>query len=162
MAHDIWNLWPHDGYAFVDCSWINVNINPKLDLIICSLLDPSTCWTFYKTIKCERKFWLLFCYKVTPSLHHPKNNFMSKWHLIQPLQREIYKKCLSPRFSSRAKLFGHASHSTELVCMCLACQQFEFNSADWISNNLHMISSWYLRTINGKWIYLLVQQMLVG
>ena len=19
MAHDIWNLWPHDGYAFVDC-----------------------------------------------------------------------------------------------------------------------------------------------
>ena len=31
-------------------------------------------------------------YKVTPLLHHPKNNFMSKWHLIQPLQREIYKK----------------------------------------------------------------------
>ena len=31
-------------------------------------------------------------YKVTPPLHHPKNNFMSKWHLIQPLQREIYKK----------------------------------------------------------------------
>ena len=26
-------------------------------------------------------------YKVTPSLHHPKNNFMSKWHLIQPLRR---------------------------------------------------------------------------
>ena len=25
-------------------------------------------------------------------LHHPKNNFMRKWHLIQPLQREIYKK----------------------------------------------------------------------
>ena len=23
-------------------------------------------------------------YKVTPLLHHPKNNFMSKWHLIQP------------------------------------------------------------------------------
>ena len=30
--------------------------------------------------------------KVSPPLHHPKNNFMSKWHLIQPLQREIYKK----------------------------------------------------------------------
>ena len=26
-------------------------------------------------------------YKVTPPLHHPKNNFMSKRHLIQPLQR---------------------------------------------------------------------------
>ena len=30
--------------------------------------------------------------KVSPPLHHPKNNFMSKWHLIQPLKREIYKK----------------------------------------------------------------------
>ena len=26
-------------------------------------------------------------YKVTPLLHHPKNKFMSKWHLIQLLQR---------------------------------------------------------------------------
>ena len=25
-------------------------------------------------------------------MHHPKNNFMSKWHLLQPLQREIRKK----------------------------------------------------------------------
>ena len=30
-------------------------------------------------------------YKVTPLLHHPKNNFTSKRHLIQPLQTEIYK-----------------------------------------------------------------------
>ena len=30
-------------------------------------------------------------YKVTPLLHHPINNFMSKWHLIQPLQRNIQK-----------------------------------------------------------------------
>ena len=31
-------------------------------------------------------------YKVTPPLHHSKNNFMSKWHLIQPLRRETHKK----------------------------------------------------------------------
>ena len=31
-------------------------------------------------------------YKVSPPLHHPKNNFMTKWHLIQPFQREIYKE----------------------------------------------------------------------
>ena len=37
----------------------------------------------YKTIKCEKKFCLLFSFKVTLPLHHPKNNFMSKWHLIQ-------------------------------------------------------------------------------
>ena len=30
-------------------------------------------------------------YKVTPPLHHPMNNFMSRWHLIQPLQRNIQK-----------------------------------------------------------------------
>ena len=42
--------------------------------------------------KVWKKLCLLFSYKVTLSLHHPKNNFMSKWHLIQPLQREIYKK----------------------------------------------------------------------
>ena len=48
---------------------------------------------------------------------------------------------LSPRFSSGAKIFGHVSHSTELVRMCLACQHFDFNSADWIFDNLHVISS---------------------
>ena len=61
---------------------------------------------------------------------------------IQLLQREIYKKQrISPRFSSGAKIFGHVSHSTELVRMCLACQHFDFNSADWISDNLRVISS---------------------
>ena len=45
---------------------------------------------------------------------------------------------LSPRFSSGAKIFGHISHSTELARMCLACQHFDFNSADWIFGNLHV------------------------
>ena len=35
--------------------------------------------------------------------------------------------------------------STELVRMCLACQHFDFNSADWFSNNVDVSSSWYLR-----------------
>ena len=33
---------------------------------------------YYKTIKCEKKFCLLFSYKVDPPLHHPKDIFMSK------------------------------------------------------------------------------------
>ena len=33
------------------------------------------------------------------------------------------------------------------VYMCLACQHFDFNDADWISENLHVISSRYLQTI---------------
>ena len=100
-----------------------------------------------------------------------KLNFMSKWRLIQFLQREMYKKPtlivynvfrrtlslgtpgLSPRFSFGAKIFFHISHSTELVRMCLACQHFDFNSADWIFDNLHVISSWYLRTMGKEFIF---------
>ena len=37
---------------------------------------------------------------------------------------------LSPRFSFGAEIFGHVSHSTKLVRMRLACQHFDFNSAD--------------------------------
>ena len=39
------------------------------------------------------------------------------------------------------KIFGHVSHSTELVRMFLACPHFDFNSADWIFDNLHVITS---------------------
>ena len=56
-------------------------------------------------------------------------------------------------FSSGAKIFGHVSHSTELVRMCLACQHFDFNSTDWISDNLHVISSWYLWTMGKEFIF---------
>ena len=48
---------------------------------------------------------------------------------------------------------GHVSQSTELVRMCLACQHFDFNSADWISDNLHVISSRYLRTMGKEFIF---------
>ena len=44
-------------------------------------------------------------------------------------------------FLSGAKIFGHVSHSTELVRMCLTCLYSDFNSADWISDNVHVISS---------------------
>ena len=52
----------------------------------------------------NNNLWKKFCplsapafvqsYKVTPPLHHPKKNLMSKWHLIQPLQRKIYNAYL--------------------------------------------------------------------
>ena len=37
--------------------------------------------------------------------------------------------------------------------MCLACQHFDFNSADWISDNLRVISSWYLRTMGKEFVF---------
>ena len=62
-------------------------------------------------------------------------------------ERNIQKANAYLLYSRQEQKFGHVSHSTELVRMCLACQHFDFNSADWISDNLHVISSRYLRTM---------------
>ena len=56
-------------------------------------------------------------------------------------ERNIQKANAYLLYSRQEQKFGHVSHSTELVRMCLACQHFDFNSADWISDNLHVISS---------------------
>ena len=56
-------------------------------------------------------------------------------------------------FSSEAKIFRHVSNSAELVRMCLVCQHFDFNGTDWISDNLHKISSRYLRTMGKEFIF---------
>ena len=53
-------------------------------------------------------------------------------------------------FSSGAKIFGHVSHSTELVLMCLAFQHFDFNSTDWISDNLHVICEQWERNLSSS------------
>ena len=45
--------------------------------------------------------------------------------------------------------------------MRLACQHFDFNSADWISDNLHMIDPQSIFANNGRGIYLSVQQTFV-
>ena len=39
--------------------------------------------------------------RTTPPLPHPQNTSISKWHLVQPLQRETYTKRqpLSPKYS---------------------------------------------------------------
>ena len=41
----------------------------------------------------------------------------------------------------------------ELVRMCLVCQHFDFNSADWISYNLHVISSRNLGKMGKEFIF---------
>ena len=93
-------------------------------------------------------------YKVTPPLHHPKNNFMSKWHLIQPLQREIYKKptlisyilVRSKNLWSRITLYRACTYVFGLSTLWL--QQHRLNL-----DNLHVISSWYLRTMGKEFIF---------
>ena len=50
-------------------------------------------------------------------------------------------------------LVTHHTLQSSVVRMCLACQHFDFNSADWISDNLHVISSRYLRTMGKEFIF---------
>ena len=57
---------------------------------------------YYKTIKCEKKILpFVQLQRTTPPLPHPQNTSMSKWHLVQPLQRETHTKRqpLSPKYS---------------------------------------------------------------
>ena len=53
----------------------------------------------YKTTKPGKTLPFVQLQHTTMTLPHQKNTFISKWHLIQPLQREKYTKsqCLSPR-----------------------------------------------------------------
>ena len=78
-------------------------------------------------MKFEKKFYPLFSNKVTlPAVASPKEH--------------VYEQ-MAYNPAVRNKIFGHVSHSTELVRMCLASQHFDFNSADWTSGNLHVMSS---------------------
>ena len=43
----------------------------------------------------------------------------------------------------------------------MTCQHFDFNSANWFPDNLHMSSAWYLRT-TGKEFNSSFQQTFVG
>ena len=97
---------------------------------------------YYKTINCE-KILPFVQLQGNPAVASSKEQLNEKMTSNPAFTEKKYIKgqCLSPRFSSGAKIFGHVSHSTELVRMCLACQRFDFNNADWISDNLHVISS---------------------
>ena len=85
-------------------------------------------------------------YKVTPPLHHPKNDFMSKWNLIQPLQREIYNAYLLYSRQEQKSLVTYHTLQSLYVCVSLVNTLIS-TRADWISDNLHEISSRYLRTM---------------
>ena len=58
-------------------------------------------------------------YKVTPPLHHPKNNFMSKWHLIQPLQREIQKANAYLLYSRQEQKSLVTYHALQSLYVCV-------------------------------------------
>ena len=81
---------------------------------------------YYKTITCEKNSAFCSVSQGNPAITSPKEQLYEQ---MTSYPASLYReKCtktqrLSPMFSSGAKIFGHVSHSTELVRMCLACQQ---------------------------------------
>ena len=90
---------------------------------------------YYKTITCEKNSAFCSVLQGNSPVASPKEQLYEQTTSNPAFtERNIQKNYRSsPRFSSGAKIFGHVSHSTEFVRMCLACQLFDLNSADWIS-----------------------------
>ena len=111
-----------------------------------ALLQNNNVW--------KKKFYLCSVLQDNPAVAS-SNEQLYEQMTSNPAFREKYTKTqrLSVRFSSEAKIFGHVSHFTELVRKCLACQHLDFNSADWTSDNLHVISSRHSRTIGKEYIF---------
>ena len=86
---------------------------------------------YYKTTTCEKKFCFCSVLQGNPAVASPSEQLYEQM-TFNPAFTEKYTKMQHlSLFSSGAKIFGHVSHSTELLHMCLACQHFDFNSTDW-------------------------------
>ena len=99
-------------------------------------------------------------YKVNPPLHHPKNNFMSKRHLIKPLPREIYKMpTLISYILVRSKnLWSRITLYKAYVCVWLVNT---LTSTATIVSPIIWCDLQPIFANNGKGIYLSVQQTFV-
>ena len=97
---------------------LRISLTKKLPRRL-NLLNGSR--LYYKTITCEKKILpFVQSYKVTAPLHHPNSNLMSKWHLIQPLKREIYKKpTLIYYILVRSKKSLVMYHTLQSLCVCV-------------------------------------------
>ena len=109
----------------------------------------------YKTITCEKKKNSAFCLILqgNPAIASSKEQLYEQMTSNPAFTERNIQKANAYLLSSGAKIFGHVSHSTELVRMCLACQHFDFDCADWIFDNLHVISSRYLQTMGKEFIF---------
>ena len=63
------------------------------------------------------------------------------------IQQPIALYLLDSRLEQKSLVTYHT------LRMCLACQRFDFNSADWIADNLRVISSIYLRTMGKEFVF---------
>ena len=97
---------------------------------------------YYKTICMKNILHFIQSYKVTPAVASHKEQLYEQTASNPAFTKRNMQKANAYLLdSSGAKTFGRVTHSTELVSKCLACPHFDINSADWISDDLHVISS---------------------
>ena len=87
---------------------------------------------FYKTTTCEKNSAFCSVLQGNPAVASPKEKLCEQMTSNPAFtERNIQKPkaCLLGSCLEQ-KIFGHVSHSTGLVRMCLVCQHFDFNSAD--------------------------------
>ena len=110
----------------------------------------------YKTITCEKKSAFRSVLQGNPAVASPKDQLYKQMtsnpvFTDRNIQRvNAYLLCSRQEQKS---LVTHHTLQSSVVRMCLACQHFDFISADWISDNLHVISSRYLRTMGKEFIF---------
>ena len=111
---------------------------------------------YYKTITCEKKsaFWSVL--QGNPAVASPKEQLYEQMTSNPVITERNIQKANAYLLCSRQEqksLVTHHTLQSSVVRMCLACQHFDLNSADWISDNLHVISSRYLRTRGKEFIF---------
>ena len=109
------------------CSLKKITLEVKFAEWKSTLLQNNNVW--------KKKFCLCSVLQANPAVAS-SNEQLYEQMMSNPAFTEKYTKTqrLSPRFLSGAKIFGHVSHSTQLVRVCLACQHFDFNSTESFSS----------------------------
>ena len=113
---------------------------------------------YYKTIPCGKNSAFCSVLQGNPAVASPKERLYEQMTSNPTFTERNIQKPNAYLLDSRPQQKSLVTYHTlrSLLRMCLACQHFDFNSADWISDksacDLQMIFS-----NNGKGIYLWVQ-----
>ena len=92
-----------------------------------------------------------------PTVASPKEQLYEQMTSNPALTERNIQKANAYLLDSRPEQKSVATYRTILYQACTYVFgfdfDFDFNSADWISDNLHVISRWYFRTIGKEFIF---------
>ena len=83
-------------------------------------------------LRVKKKYAFCSVFQGNPAVASPEERLYDQMTSNPAFTERNIQKANSYLLYSRQeqKIFGHVSHARELVRMCLACQHFDFNSAD--------------------------------